>query len=460
MSPRNPCRRRAVSARALRAAIVLAAVAALPRPASADDPDGALPADATLRALIAESLAAVPELASARDVVRARTERVPQAGAWPDPMLQVGVQNMSFTGLAIGRDPMASVSVMASQAVPWPGERGLRRDVAAIEASQAEQAVARLRLATEADVRRAYLELLLVQDRLELLDRLDALWQKSLGVARARYEAGDGAQSDVLRAQLEISRVKQRRFALQAEARVATGALNRLRNRPLDERVALASHVRDLPAPRSLEARFASERALARSPELLAARLAAGGADTAIALAEKSFYPELTVGAGIMVRGGLPPMWQVTVGGPLPVFADRKQRREVAERRALASAARGAISTVEQVLRLRSDERHAVFAALLQTIDLYEQGLLVQSEATTESTLAQYKVGRVGFSSVLEANAGFIADEEGYLQAIVAAHRVLIAEAELSLSPIGAAAAPMGASASPPGGDGGGTSGM
>jgi hypothetical protein len=57
----------------------------------------------------------------------------------------------------------------------------------------------------------------------------------------------------------------------------------------------------------------------------------------------------------------------------------------------------------------------------------------VQSQATTESTLAQYEVGKVSFASVLEATAGLIADQEGFLESVASAHRVLIAQAERSL---------------------------
>lgn len=430
-------------------ALLVAALLAFAPAARAEEPERALPADATLDRLIKESLAAVPELSRAESVVRAERESVPQASAWPDPMLQIGVQNMGFTSIEIGRDPMSYVSVMASQTVPWPGKRGLRREAAELGASEAKENVVRVRLSTEADVRRAYLDLVLVRDRLALLDQLDAIWQRSLGVARARYETGDGAQSDVLRAQLERKRLAQRRFALEAEERTSTQALNRLRNHPLDETIETTTHLRDLPAPKSLEGRFSAEQALARSPELGAARLSVTRADKAVALAEKSYYPDLTVGAGVMVRGSMPPMWLVTVGGPLPVFAGSKQSRAVAESRANASAAQGTSATIEQVLRLRSAERRAVFGALLQTIDLYDRELLVQSEATAESTLAQYKVGKVGFASVLEANAGFIADEEGYLQALAAAHRVLIAEAELSLSPVTMPATGVAAGAMP-----------
>jgi len=76
-----------------------------------------------------------------------------------------------------------------------------------------------------------------------------------------------------------------------------------------------------------------------------------------VRLAKKSFYPDLEVGAGIMIRGQLAPMWLVTVGGALPVFAGAKQRRAVDESRSLDRAAQEQVRAIEQVLRLRTAER-------------------------------------------------------------------------------------------------------
>lgn len=394
-----------------------------------------LPADETLSRLIAESLAARPELAREAAIVRARRERAPQAGALPDPMVQVGIQNDGFTSIEIGRMETSYLSLMASQTFPWPGKRGLRRGVAELDAAEAEQVLARVRLSTEADVRRAYLDLLLARDRLVLLARLEAIWAKSFGVARARYEAGDGAQSDVLRAQLEQNRIRQRRSMLEAEATSRRAALNRLRSRPLDEAVETPMTIRDLPALDQLDGFFSAERAALDSPELMALRVAAQRAQRSVAVAEKDYFPDLTVGAGVMMRGSMPPMWQVTLGAPLPVYAASKQSRAVAENRAYAEAARHEAAALEQLLALRTAERRAVFESLRQSVALYEQGLLVQSQATTESTLAQYEVGKVSFASVLEATAGLIADQEGFLESVASAHRVSIAQAERSLEP-------------------------
>ena len=394
-----------------------------------------LPTDPVLASLIEESLAALPELAQARATANAERERVPQAGALPDPMLQLGVQNDGFTSWQVGKMETSWYSVMASQTFPWPGKRRLRSDVAELAAGRADQSTARVRLSTEANVRRAYLTLLLARGRLALLDRLEAISQKSITVTRARYEAGSGAQSDVLRAQLELNRIKQRRWGIQTQADTAKQALNRLRGHPPDEPIATVVNLVDLPPPLLQDQAFAIEDALERSPELAAARLGVAESERSRSLARKSYLPDVTVSAGVMPRGGdFPPMWLVSVGGTLPIFAGSKQSRAVAESEARAAASTGNVQALEQVLRLRASQRVTALRATLETIRLYRDGLLVQSDATAESTRAQYEVGNVTFASVLEANAGLIADEDGYLQVLLQAQALAIDAAEVSLA--------------------------
>jgi len=431
-------RRRAIAPTLVWRGFAILIMLALPSTVTAQTSEPGLPADATLRQLIKDSLAARPELAQAVALSRANEERVSQAGAMPDPMLQVGIQNDGFTSIEIGRMGTSFVSLMAAQTFPWPGKRGLREQVAQLGSSQSMKVVARLRLSTEAEVRREYLELVLVRERLVLVGRLDEIWQRSTSFAQLRYETGGGPQADVLRARLEQSRLAQRRLALLAQERSRVQALDRLSGRPLQQPVDTAStRLRDLANLAPLERIFSVKQALLRSPELAAARIGSARADKALSLAGKSYYPDLTVSAGFMYRGQLPPMWLATVAGPVPVFSGSKQSRAVAESSSLLSAAQSQVASVEQLLRLRSEDRRAAFSALRQIIDLYEQGLLVQSAATTQSTLAQYQVGKVTFASVLEANAGLIADQEGYLEAIATAQRMLIAEAEVSLAAVG-----------------------
>ncbi len=390
--------------------------------------------DAALQGLIAEALARRPELRAAEATLEAQRQLAPQVRALPDPMLEVGIQNDGFARLELGTMETSWISIMTSQTVPWPWKLAARGKLAELAPAQAEQALARLRLSTEADVRRAWVDLALARDRLVLLGRLEELWRQSAELARSRYEVGEGAQSDVLRAQLELNRVKQRRLALQAEERQSLQALNRLRAAPLETAIATPASLRDRPLPPVPEAAALVADALERSPERALTRLGSAAADAAVAVARQSWGPDVTFRAGLMPRGTtLPPMWLVSVGSTLPVWGTVKQARAVEEAAARLRAARADLETIEQLVALRSSQRLAAMRAIGDTLALYREGLLIQSQATAASTLAQYKVGKVGFLAVLEANAGYVADEDGYLRALADAWRLAIAAREVSL---------------------------
>lgn len=417
--------------------------------------------DPVLAELVRESLEVRPELRQADANVRAGRERIPQAGALPDPVVSLGIQNDGFRAIEVGRMETSFYTVMGTQAFPFFGKRGLRTDVASLEARQAEANLARVRLTVLADVRRGYLDLLLARDRLKLLSRLEELWKRSEGLARARYEAGEAAQSDILRAQLELSRLRQRRWALEAEERSRVQELNRLRARPLDDAIPTTASLRDRTDPPLPEPEAAVSDAESRSPELELARLGVARAGRLVALARRERFPDFTLSAGIMPRGGeFDPMWQAGLAFNLPVFLGRKQNRAISENEARAEADRQGAEAVGQVLRLRVNERLVALRRLNDTLRLYREGLLVQSLATADSTLAQYRVGRVTFASVLEALAGYVSDEDAYLQSVAEVQRIAVAVDEVSLDPVAAAGGgSMGGTAFPGAGGMGGAGG-
>ncbi|MCK6552301.1 TolC family protein [Myxococcota bacterium] len=390
-----------------------------------------------LAALVDEALARRPELLRIDALIRAERERAARADALPDPSLSLGIQNDGFTSIEIGEMETSYLSIMASQTFPWPGKRGLRGDVARLGVDRAALDVVRARLTTEADVRRGYVALLLVRDRRALLAELRGLWLQSEQAAKARYEAGEGAQSDLLRAQLERARLVKQEWALSAEERTIVQALNRLRARPVDTPIATAERLDALPDPELGALADELADALATSPELAAARLAILRASKSTALAEKERFPDVGVSLGVMPRGDLPPMWQANVSFTLPIFAASKQDRAIAESRILEEAEGQGASAIELALAERVEARAVELRTLLDTVQLFRKGLLVQARATADSTLAQYRVGRVTFASVLEANAGYVADRDELLRTIADAQRVAIARAEVSLAPSG-----------------------
>jgi len=442
----------------------------LMQPASAMPGGAEFGRDSVLAGLLSEALANRPELAQAQATVQADQARIPQARALPDPVLSLGIQNDGFKGLQIGTMETSYWSIAAAQTFPWYGKRGLRARAQSLGAKQSETDFERARLSVQAEVERGYLDLLLVRDQIRILGTLETLWIQADGLSRSRYETGEGAQSDVLRAQLERSRLQQQRWALMAEERRRLAVLNRSVGRPLDHPIPTAVSLGDITDPSLPDSASAEADIEARSPELHRARLAAEQSGALVSLARKDYFPDLTVIGGVMPRGGaFEPMWQAGVSVPLPLWAASKQSKAVSEYRLREQAAESSAETIRRLVRQRLEERRAMLTALLETNRLYRSGVLIQSEATVSSAMAQYKVGRVPFASVLEALSGYLGDLVGFYESVAATQRIDIAQRELSLDAVagpalsglggasmpgsggmGAASAPAGSAPPPP----------
>ncbi len=450
--------------------LAVAAGPVLVQPASAM-PDGAeFGRDSVLAVLLREALGSRPELVQAQATVKADLARVPQARALPDPVLSLGIQNDGFKGLQIGEMETSYWSIAVAQTFPWYGKRGLRARTQSLGAKQSEADLERTRLSVQAEVERGYLDLLLVRDQIRILGTLEVLWIQAEGLSRSRYETGEGAQSDVLRAQLERSRIQQQRLALVAEERRRLAVLNRSVGRPLGHPIPTAVSLGDLVDPSLPDSSSAEAAVEAQSPELRKARLAADLSGALVSLAKKDYFPDLTVIGGVMPRGGaFEPMWQAGVSVPIPLWAASKQSQAVTEYRLRGQAAERGVETIRRLVRQRLEERRAIFTALRETNRLYRSGVLIQSDATVSSAVAQYKVGRVPFASVLEALRGYLGDLVGFYESVAAIQRIDIAQREFSLDPVagtalgglggasmpgssgmGAASAPAGSAPPPP----------
>lgn len=418
---------------------------------AADAPELSFAADPQLRQLVTQALEQRPEVARVRAQIGAEKQRVPQSHVLPDPTLSVGIQNDGFSGIQIGKMESSWLFVVASQTFPWFGKRDARAELAALGGQDAQLDLLRTLLSVTADVERGYLDLLLVRAQLGQLAKLEQLWQQSEAIVRVRYQTGEVAQSDLLRAQLERARLKQRRWALESEERRRLAVLNRLRGHDMGESIATDKVVSDLPDPVIGDVEQEALTAEAASPELKKAQLGGAEADRRVDLAKKERFPDVTVSAGLMPRwGNFDTMWQAGVSLNLPVWSVHKQAHLIAENQARGSAARSGAEAVRQLLRQRVRERIETLRSLVDANRLYRGGLLTQSEATVSSTLLQYQVGRVAFASVLEALAGYLGDVNSYLESVAAAQRIAIAEREISLeAPVASAGSAMGGTPMP-----------
>src|ERR1700687_3899756 len=95
---------------------------------------------------VAEALEKNPEYGRARAALDAERQRAPQAGALPDPILSLGIQNDGFKSIQVGKMETSWYLIGASQSFPWFGKLSLREGLATLQARQAEADLNRAQL--------------------------------------------------------------------------------------------------------------------------------------------------------------------------------------------------------------------------------------------------------------------------------------------------------------------------
>ena len=382
-----------------------------------------------LEALVAEALAQNPDLLALKESLESARARPEQARSLPDPMVSVLYVNDGWAP-SLGEQAMTTLGFMGSQTLPWSGKRGLREKIATQDTVAPAARLERQRRAVAAGVRRAFWSLVLAEESLGVLREQEDVWKEAEGVARARYAVGQGAQQDVLRAQLEITRFEQLRAEQEAEVESRLAELSRLAGREVRRDSVTGVRLALRPDPRDLATLQA--QAEATLPELRAGAAGVEREQLAIELAQRDFKPDFTVQAGYMNRGGLDPMWQAGVGVTLPLNRSRRHAA-VAEAEAGRRAVALQVEAVRAQIRFRTREREAQLRAAERMASVYVDGLLPQARLSYEASIASYQAGKVPFLAVLEALSTLYRDRIGHLRVLAAHERIQASIAEASL---------------------------
>ena len=372
--------------------------------------------DPVLQALIDEALLHNPELLASRQLELAAQARPVQAAARPGPTVGVFYQN-DGVGPSLGREPMTMLGVSGGQDLPYPGKLGLRRRVAQADAGAASLDVERARLSVVGSVKRAYYGLLLARGLAALALEQRNVWQEVQETARVRYASAVGTQQEMLRAQVEATRVQALHAQHHAEARARLAQLNALRGRPADTPVETTASLPVRPETRSPAEVVAWSEA--NSPELRAAALAIERDERAVELARLEFKPDFNVQGGLMYRGSLPPMWQASVSVALPSRA--RVKGALAEAQAHLAASKARVEDVRVRLRATVEQRLALLDAAQQIEATYRDGLLPQGDLAVQSATASYAAGQGSQLTVLASVAALLDDRTDYLR-LLATH--------------------------------------
>lgn len=360
---------------------------------------------AVLDQLVQEALSNNPDLAASRARWQQFTYKAPQVGSLKDPVLSFALSNYPIDTLSSNDTPMTGNEVKLAQMFPFPGKLENRSALAREQARWFKAIYQDKHFKLARKVKDAWYRLYYKKQAIVVTERNMALVDDIIRLTEIRYETGSGLQQDVLKAQVQRSRLMERLMSLRQQQSVVQAELNRLLNRPSDGTYDISGELDLVTVEKSLETfqKAGSEkRPLNSAYQALIKRYRYQQK-----LAELDDYPDMTLWASWRFRddklaGGGTDFVSAGISFNLPVY---KKRRHAATAEAMAALRmaerqskdfRNTVAESIQVAYARMEETR-------QQTELYRHGIIPQTGQSFQAALGSYQVGKLEFISLLDA---------------------------------------------------------
>jgi outer membrane protein TolC len=358
-----------------------------------------------------------PWLDASRDRERAYQAESISAGTLPDPRVSVTARNLPVDTFDFNQEAMTQFSVGVTQMFPRGDTLELKRHGKKLQAD--EQAIQRSerRARVRLIISRLWLTAYEAQNSIELIERDRNLFEQLVDVAESNYGSAlnRSRQQDVVRAQLEMTRLEDRLTDLRRREAAARRRLGEWIGPRAAERSligALPESAAIYPGPQVVLA-DASNRAvtdtLMNHPEIRVLDKRISVATNEADLARQKYWPEWGVTASYGYRDRAPggqdraDLFSVGVTFDLPIFTGKRQDSQLNA----AIARKGAVKT-DKALQLRSlkarlETASAELAQLNDRVELYDQRLLPQIQEQAEAALIAYNNDDGDFAEAVRA---------------------------------------------------------
>jgi cobalt-zinc-cadmium efflux system outer membrane protein len=296
------------------------------------------------------------------------------------------------------------VDYSLQQEIPFPGKVGKMRLAEKNRTNMAESDAQTTKQELIRSVKATFNELYLIDRQIDINSRNQKLTRSFEEIALKQYELGMGRQTDILRAQTEISRLMSDSIRLTQSRQSTVAMLNAYRNMYVESPIATIPEIAPekivLPPLDSLISIADENR-----PELKAMQYNIAMQSAELASAKKEFYPDF------MVRGTYKQMrnqtddWALMLGLNLPVapWASGRYSAAVIRSNGLVNQSQAEYKNMKNMIASQVKDALAKVTSSQAQIDLLKTTTIPQAQQTVQSAIAGYQTGKLDFLSLLDA---------------------------------------------------------
>lgn len=367
----------------------------------------------TLEECVTMALQQNPLILSSLQQHQASLARIPQAKAFAQPSfnydsdLQPGFFNFKNSG---------ETYLGVSQFFEFPGKQSLRGKIASRESDETLADIELLKLDLTFQVKHAFYSLLLAQEKLTYAQRNQELAQDFLNKAELKYDAGDVAQVEVLRARVEAATAANEVRAAANDVRLAKATLNYLLFRKKYAPIEVVGELKREPIP--LEAERLLEQALITRPEIKKLSFSLERERLQKKSATMNYLPDLELGVNRHRVEGEGSWWDVTLSVPIPLFFWQPLKGEIAEAEANIRALEKELDHIKNSIALEVEEAYTIALTAENQIQLFEREILKQAEEVYNMFLFSYQEGEIGSIELISARQTLLESSTSYADAL------------------------------------------
>ena len=359
--------------------------------------------------VVTDVLAHSDRLAAARYMEEAAKAKIGVAGAWDDPMLMLGLQNVP-TNFDFNMDPMTMKMVGLSQNIPLAGQKGLQTKASREEAQAATEDRLTMQAELASSARSAYADLYYRSQALRDLSAQYELLDQIVEATKSRVIVNQSSQEELLAAQAELWRMQSQLLMAEHDVNENWYLLQTMRGLAQDSILPPLSE----PILDSIPKSPGQWIALAQQHYPALKKFASQSRQYAFEsrAANRMRWPMLNLQASYGLRSGyglsmemlpvkLDNMLSIQAGISLPLFSGRQQGKMAKSMEAMRQSIDYESSQLARDIEARLRTLHEISVHTVQSLQLYRDRIIPADEDAFQGAMAGYAANRVPMTSLL-----------------------------------------------------------
>ena len=378
------------------------------RPASVLLPKDSLSVEDAIKEVIEHN----DRAAAASFMEKAAIEKIGPAGAWDDPMLMIGVQNLP-TNFDFKMDPMTMRMIGIGQNIPYAGQKGLQSEAAKADAlvSHEETRNTKIDLATAAKY--AYFGLYYRQTTLNFIQEQHSLQEQVVSAAMAKLRTDQASQADVAAAEADLWRLESDLLSSRQDIESAYNNLLALMGKEPGARLPVLANPESMSIPESADIWYA--QAKDNYPPLLKMKRQSQSYALSAAVARRMRWPMLSLSAIYGIRQSTEiekrdNMVSFQANISLPIFEGRQQSNMAKSMEAMRRGTELEAGQMARDIQADINTLHSKAQRLVQSLRLYQEQIIPADQDAFASALSGYSANRMPFSNLLAYSSAIYRD--------------------------------------------------